>query len=92
MWGANYVLRVYLDGSGEQVSQTGFWGQVADDDIEALAWFGNQLAFWSPRYRLELQTEKGDWTQTLKSSPGWLMCGHDRRNLSGQCNDGSWCS
>ncbi|MGK5682447.1 hypothetical protein [Actinoplanes sp. URMC 104] len=92
MWGANYLLRVYRDGTDEQVSQTGFWGQHTDDDLEALAWFGTQLVYWSPQYRLELQAENNGWTQMLKASPGSLLCGHDRRDLNGRCNDGSWCS
>lgn len=92
MWGANYVLRVYRDGSDEQVSQCGFWGRVTDDDVEAIDWLTENAEDWSPAHRLELQTENGDWVQTIKTTQGSLSCGHDRRDLNGKCNDGSWCS
>ena len=90
MWGANYVQRVYL--GGEEVSKTGFWGRATDDDVEALEWLERNAADWSPGYRLELQKEDDGWTQTLKAVPGTLSCGHERRDLNGRCNDGSWCS
>ena len=92
MWGANYVLRVYRDCGGSPVRECGFWGQTTDDDVEAMQWLEENAADWSPAYRLELQTEKNGWVQTLKVVPGALSCGHDRRDLNGRCNDGSWCS
>lgn len=92
MWGANYVLRVYDDRTGKQESQTGFWGQRTDDDVEALDWLTLQATDWAPQFRVELQKEDDGWTQVLKSIPGSLSCGHDRRSVLGECNDGSWCS
>jgi len=92
MWGANYVLRVYCDGTDEQVAETGFSGQVTDDDVEAMEWLSAEAEKWAPSYRLELQTENNGWVQTLKTAQGVLACGHEFRSTAGRCNDGSWCS
>ena len=90
MWGANYVLRVYRD--GDQVTQCCFWGQTTDDDVEAMDWLTQQSADWAPSYRLDLHKEDDGWVQTLKSVPGALACGHDRRDLNGKCDHVAWCS
>lgn len=91
MWGANYVLRVYRDGSNDQVHQCGFWGRTTDDDVEAMEWFAEEATNWAPAFRLELQTENDGWMQVLKTARGGLGCGHDSRSV-GRCSDGSWCS
>jgi hypothetical protein len=55
-------------------------------------WLIENAGYWSPLFRLELQTENDGWVQTLKVVHGSLPCGHERRDRNGKCNDGSWCS